>query len=170
MASHSILRRTFTYGLPYGILMALFWKFAMPLFGDPNYGWVPALLMALFAGLMYGLMMAIWENKRWKKLSMMPMPDFGEETIVRKTPALYKRKQGWLVLSESMLFFQEAASGARLISIPVHEIQSVSFTSGVGFGYVIEVESSNPKKQKFLVENEEEWKGVLEGTSTAVST
>lgn len=161
MASHSILRRTFAYGLPYGILMALFWKYAMPLFGDSNFGWVPSLLMALVAGLAYGLTMAIWERNRWKKLYALPIPDFGEETIVQQTPALYKRKSGWLVLSENTLFFHEVSSGLRTISFPLQEIQSVGFTSGVALGYVLEIRSVRPNKEKFLVQNEEEWKKAL---------
>ena len=153
----ALLRQVAIIGLPFGVLMGLYWKFVVPLIGGDQSGWLSALVFALVNGVGFGVTMTIMQSRRWKKLLRLPVPDFNEGEIIRTSVGFFKGKSGWLVLSDSRLFFQDSRTGTEKISVPVDQIESATASNTPGFGMELNVKEKQGHRRKFLVPDNSDW-------------
>lgn len=153
----ALLRQVVIIGLPFGVMMGLYWKFFVPLIGGDENSWLSTITFALLNGVGFGVTMAIMQNRRWKKLLRLPAPDFNAGDIVRTSVGFFKGNAGWLVLSNDRLFFQDSRSGAEKFSVPVNQIESALAKNAPGFGMELNVKEKQGNRRKFLVPEDSEW-------------
>ena len=109
------------YGLPMGIFLGLI-----------NRSVVSGILVAIFGGLLFGLLMFLFNRPAEKKFAQMRAEMEKEKTIICDGTANILKTPGWIFLSETELLFcpQKMNASNQKITIPLSDIKEVSVQKG----------------------------------------
>lgn len=151
-----------------GIKMGLFFGIAMAIFFTFQTGhWYRGIVSGIFAGTVFGSVMAWFAKRQASKLSL-KRPDFGDEKAVLEGPANHfsgaEGVGGYLFLTDARLFFLSHRLNIQNheLSIPLDEIQSVEASKTLGLinnGLVIH--RTPDLTERFVVFEHERWRDAI---------
>ena len=143
-------------GLPFGILMGLFYAF--------QYGWKEGAFLSLFSGVLFGLLMASFVKFQSRKFTK-NRPLSADEKLVREGSANHQGNGGWIYLTDSRLFFVSHKINIKNeeLSIPLSEIVSVEKGRSLGvFPNQLILNLKNGRAEKFVVQDARSWIAQIE--------
>ena len=138
-------------GLPFGILMGIFYSFQS--------GWKGGALAGLFSGVLFGLMMAGFVKFQSRKFTQ-NRPLSADEKLIKEGSANHQGTGGWIYLTDSRLIFVSHKINIKNeeLSIPLSEIVSIEKGRSLGiFPNRLILNLKNGRAEKFVFQDAKNW-------------
>ncbi len=156
-------------GIPFGLVMGLFWSFL--------YGSTSGIVMGSIAGVLFGAMMSVFSRYQKKKFEM-ERPSFAGEDLVKEGGANHFRNieavGGWIYLTDKRLFFRSHSINVQRheLSIPLEKISEAKPCRTLGIiPNGLEIMTTDGDKEKFVVDDRKEWsRKILEMKQRVAAT
>lgn len=148
---NDFLRIFWQTGLPFGLMIGLFYAF--------QYDWKEGLAAGAFGGVFFGLLMAAFMHFQSRKFRQ-NRPLSPDEKLIHEGAANHRGNGGWIYLTDSRLHYvsHKLNFKAGEMSIPLDEI--ILPEKGRSFGVIpnqLILNLRNGKTEKFVVQNVQGW-------------